>query len=571
LKQLLATAKEYIRTGKYKELLILLCPIGNEGKLARLQASLEGLYYYAEAAFLDENFKIAMGAMERFETALNSLEDQGNTGKDMKDIKAMGIVLNGASALYGPLEGREQGLRNLNRALAYGGIKPVWDVRIKYWLILADYQDYNVIDASRKLSELCPEEEALFSKPIEVLRRKVEERAKLDFRSLRSKRQAFVEIGDHDSWINQLCLNAEGTLVAVIYRDGALKVFHTETGKEAVTFSDNQVLYEEEKADEAGLAFSPDSRYLAVGLGVGLVKIYDLLEEKLHATLNCPGLDWEQLEDNAYYHEYTHVMFSTTGRYLIIVPTAASYDPQGDDGYPVPEPYRTFYCIDFNSGRTVLQHVFDDDSKIAAVAMSPDERLLAVGVFGKRVKVWDVESGVGSYEDEEFVWLGLPSRVGMTETIAFSHDSQTLLYAVRQAVRIVDMADNKHIEDIQLLERYVCCALHVDSQDHVVIARYRHNSPSIIVKYKIRNKEEAVLFSQERGDVDSIWIDEERGEMWVYTSPVLQVRAYANGELIKEYSPYRWSYSPYVISNSVSFSPKSGLAAISFETKIRLV
>lgn len=116
----------------------------------------------------------------------------------------------------------------------------------------------------------------------------------------------------------------------------------------------------------------------------------------------------------------------------------------------------------------------------------------------------------------------------------------------------------------------VCCALCLDSQDRIVVARYKHNAPSSIVRYRIGCDDEDVLIDHGAADVDHIWIDEERDEMWLYASPVVQVRKYSSGELIKTYDPYQWSYSPYKIVNSVSIAPKAGMAAISFGAKIRL-
>lgn len=572
MEQLLTAAKEYNSTGRYRDTLGLLGPVWNADSLnqedqGQRQTALCCLYYYAEAFVLGEQFTSARQAAERFETILTSAAEQEEIDRD---IRIMREVLQGIVSLFGPPEERKQGVRILGRSLTYGGLQPVWNIRVQYFLALADYLDFNVIDARRKLSAMPPEEEALFAEPIGELRCKIEERSRLDFEALRVERRAFVEIGEHSARIRQLCLNAEGTLAAARHQDGELKLLHTRSGREMVSFSDNKALFDEEKAAEAGLAFSPDSRYLAVGLGVGIVKVYDLKERKLHAAYACPGLDWEQLEVNAYYEEYTYVSFSASGRYLIIVPTAASYDPQGDDGYPIPGPYRSFYCIDFHSGRVVLQHTFDDESKIAAVAMSPDERRLAVGLFGRRMTVWDVEAGQCSYEEEDFVWLGLPSRVGMTQTIAFSRDSRKLFYAAGKAIRLVHLADGNRTEDIPMPGGWVCCALCLDSQDRIAAARYKHNAPSSVVRYRSVGDEEDVLIDSGAADVDSIWIDDERDEMWVYASPVVQVRTYSSGELVKTYDPYQWSYSPYMMSNSVSFAPKAGLAAISFGSKIRL-
>ncbi|NRG00537.1 hypothetical protein HRG14_21800 [Paenibacillus dendritiformis] len=120
------------------------------------------------------------------------------------------------------------------------------------------------------------------------------------------------------------------------------------------------------------------------------------------------------------------------------------YDPQGDDGYSIPEYYRTFYCIKFGSGQVVLQHTYED-GKIAAIQISPDELLLAVGLLG----VWDIASREVVAERDDFVWLGLPSHVGMTPTLSFTEDSKRLVDAAqRSLVHMIRLSEGNRIETV---------------------------------------------------------------------------------------------------------------------------
>ncbi|MCM3703089.1 WD40 repeat domain-containing protein [Paenibacillus macerans] len=530
---------------------------------------LHSLYFYVEAAILLGDCAKATQAARQFGEIYPIAND---TQERIGDTVHMKNMLQDMAFLYTKEREKEACLRSFGGSLEYGKLQPAWTSRIKYFLAFADYLDYNVIDARRKLSEITTEEAACFAGPIGELRHKVEERSRLDFKRLRERHQAFIELGDSEEWVVQVALNPDATLLAVMYSDGGLKVIRTDDGKEGCSFSDNRELFKEEKAYEAGLAFSPDSRYLVVGLGVGMVKVYDLLEKSLCKEYGCPGLDWEQLERNAYYEEYTYVTFSATGRYLIIVPTAGSYDPQGDDGYGIPEPYRTFYCMEFASGKVVLQHTFGENSKIAAIQISPDERLLAVGCFGQEITVWDMASCRTVYEGNIFVWLGLPSRVGMTQTISFGQDSKRLAYAARQAVRIIHLgeAEGNRTEDIPMPQNHVCCALCLDSQDRVIFAQYADHTSSRIVRVQSGSEGMEVLLDQDINDVDGIYVNEEQDELWIYDSPVVQLRTYSTGEPIQKYDPYQWSYSPYMISNQVSIQPQASMVAISHKTKVRL-
>ncbi|WP_334074936.1 WD40 repeat domain-containing protein [Paenibacillus sp. A14] len=575
MEHMLNKSREWNRTGRYADTIALWEPvlqdISSRNHLQHGTVILPGLYFYAEAAVLHGEFAKAAQAARQFEeiyrVAAEANRDELGEAVHMKNM------LQDMAFLFSREREKTDCLRSFGGSLEYGKPQPVWASRIKYFVALADYLDYNVVDAERKLSEISEEEAAFFAGPIDELRQKIKERSRLDYKSLRARHQAFIELGDYEEWIVQVSLNPDASLLAVMYRDGELKVLRTADGEEVCSFSDSKPLFQEEKAGEAGLAFSPDSRYLAVGLGVGIVKVYDFAKKELHAEYAYPGLDWEQLERNAYYEEYTYVAFSETGRYLLIVPTAGSYDPQGDDGYGIPEPYRTFYCVEFASGEVILQHTFSEKCKIAAVQMSADEQLLAVGCFGKDITLWDM-TGRAVYGEDDFVWLGLPSRVGMTQTVAFSRDSKKLAYASRQAVRIIhltgDDADAILTEDIPMPENSVCGALCWDSQDRVIFAQYRHNSPSRLLRYRSGSEGMEVLLDQGLYDVEGIYVSEQHEEMWIYDSPVVQVRNYTTGALVQKYDPYQWSYSSYMISNQVFIQPRASMAAISHKTKIRL-
>lgn len=577
MEQLLEKAMESNRSGRYADTIALWEPqllemgLGGDGPSSPKGSELlHALYFFAEAAvLLGESVKAAKAA-RRFEE-LYRIAAEANP-EELGEAVHMRNMLQDMAFLFTKEREKEVCLRSFGESLEFGKLPPFWTSRIQYFVALADYLDYNVVDAERKLSEISEEEAAFFAGPIDELRHNIQARKRLDYKSLRARHRAFIELGDYEEWVVQVSLNPDASLLAVMYKDGELKVLRTTDGNEVCSFSDSRPLFQGEKAGEAGLAFSPDSRYLAVGLGVGIVKVYDLAKKEPLTEYAYPGLDWEQLERNAYYEEYTYVTFSETGRYLIMVPTAASYDPQGDDGFGIPEPYRTFYCVEFASGEVVLQHTFPEGYKIAAVQMSSDERWLAAGCFGKDIKLWEMSTRLAVYENKDYVWLGLPSRVGMTQTVAFSRDSEKLAYASRQTVRIVHLAETDacRTEDIPMPEKSVCGALCWDSRERVIFAQYRHNTPSRLLRYRSGSEGMEVLLDKGLHDVEEIYVSEQHEEMWIYDMPAVQVINYTTGALVQKYDPDQWSYSRWVIFNKVAIRPEASMVAISHKTKVRL-
>ncbi|TKI55409.1 WD40 repeat domain-containing protein [Brevibacillus antibioticus] len=465
---------------------------------------------------------------------------------------------------------QEAAVRSLGRLSDRDGLDPGFASRCQYYLALADYRDYNVVDARQKLTAISGPSSSFFNQQLNQLHRKIDERSRLDFHELRRQHRAFIEIGEHDEWVENLCLNTDGSILAVMYRDGMLKLLSTSDGTEIASFEENISLYEEEKAEAVGLAFSPDSRYLAVGLGVGIVKVYDVEKKHIHTEYLYPGLDWEQLAQNSYYREYTHVSFSENGTYLVLVPTAEKYDAQADNGYPTPDYYGSFYVIEVLSGELVLQHTYHGE-KIAAIQISPDEKRLAVALFGKDIAVWDLSSSTTIAQYGDFVWLGNPSRMGMIDTIAFTKDSSKLVYAAKESFLIVfDIEWGFPIHTISLERWRNCCALFVDNQDAVVVAEYVHSDQSLIRKWQEGKENMDTMFSSANSDVNRIVVCEERDEIWIYSSPFVELRRYSTSELIKKYDPYQWSYSRYVIYNAVSINEHASIVAISHGNKIRL-
>ncbi|WP_189027492.1 hypothetical protein [Paenibacillus albidus] len=218
----------------------------------------------------------------------------------------------------------------------------------------------------------------------------------------------------------------------------------------------------------------------------------------------------------------------------------------------------------------VLQHTYKD-SKIAAIQVSSDEQLLAVGVFGGELAVWDLNSASRIARRDDFVWLGNPGWIGMTQTLAFSKDGRKLAYAaLDHSIGIIHSTGGLEDERIHLEQDRTCCALSMDSLGTVIFAEYNHYQPFYLSRWSSGQEIVQRLFTGTGMNVEEIVINEERDELWVNHSPRVEIRKYSTAELIKLYDPYLWKYSRFIRNNAVSISGQASLAAISHEGKIRL-
>ncbi|GGF88592.1 hypothetical protein GCM10010912_37270 [Paenibacillus albidus] len=217
-------------------------------------------YIYAEALIFSSRISEASDAA----AVLKELYEAGSERFGYaEDIYGCMEVITGIFALVQPDGDRREGLRKLGGILDRGHLPPNLTCRVQYYLAWADVQDYNLIDALCKLEGIGESGTPYEGRLVQELKRKIEALSELDFQALRREHRAFVEIGEEGARIMNLCLNAEGTLLAVMYSDGVLKLLNPEDGAELVLLAEARPLFRE-YTEYVSLAFSPCSRYLAV-------------------------------------------------------------------------------------------------------------------------------------------------------------------------------------------------------------------------------------------------------------------------------------------------------------------
>lgn len=536
--------------------------------------------YHAQALFLYMEARFLSGHVELVEKELLALFNKLNaSGRERygynESVNNLGQLIEGSMPLYQNKGSSLQVMNVLGELLERRHIQPEYRIRIQYYMALANIKDDNLVDARAKLAETIQSVETFWTAKVQELKDRIAHNEAVLGASNRADGPLFVEIGHGKTWVGATALSLDGSLCAAMYMDGALHIIRTADGIEIAAFMDNIPLFQEETVTNMGLTFSPDGRFLAVGLGVGIVKVYELVYNSLHAEHRHPGLYWEQLETNDYYQEYTHVTFSASGKYMALVPTAARYDPQGDDGFPIPPYYGAFYVIDLCTGDVLLEHKYAE-RKIGAISFSADERFIAIGLLGDEVAVWDLHSRSILAERDDFVWIGLADRVGMTQTLAFTSNGDKLVYASRRAtIAIIDLTGHEPDRLLPIYEdgKQVVCGLHVDANNRIVAAVLSgHYRGANLICMRISNDGSGaeVEWSEETRVVYDIVVNEEHDELWIVTESTAELRQYGTGEVVRSWNPFAWSYSYHVISSAISVSRQSGHVLIGYRDAVRL-
>jgi len=157
----------------------------------------------------------------------------------------------------------------------------------------------------------------------------------------------------HRSWVNAVAYGPDGRLLGSASSDGTVRV------------SDGLVVMEHlpKAAELRSLAFTPNSKLLAVGTRYGLVKVFDPQTGKEVVTLKGHAGDvWA-------------VAFSADGK------TLAS----GDGDWDRPGDIRLWDTATWKE-KGKLKHT----GEVLCLAFSPKKNLLAAGSWDKTVKVWDL-------------------------------------------------------------------------------------------------------------------------------------------------------------------------------------
>jgi WD40 repeat protein/serine/threonine protein kinase len=166
----------------------------------------------------------------------------------------------------------------------------------------------------------------------------------------------------HSATVDRVAFSPDGRQMATICQDGTFQVRDTRTNRELYTLEKQTVLLGSAGLCR-GVAYSPDSRYLAVARHNGVVRVWDAASGQLRQSFEGhKGPAW-------------HVAFSPDNR------TLASC---GSD--------RSVRLWDVVSGKA-LRVFAEHPAAVKGVAFRPDGRSVVAACDDGTVKVWDPDTG----------------------------------------------------------------------------------------------------------------------------------------------------------------------------------
>jgi len=442
-----------------------------------------------------------------------------------------------------------------------------------YGMIAVNLKEGNIIDAKSKLNELSE----LSSLPFCWQRRFLEIQQQIKAYQYTSQSQKntskvlFEEIADSDECqVISIAIHPDHITLAVLYSNGKLKLYDRVSGTELAVNSDNCANFHNEIYYNGQLVFTPDGQFVVLGLGIGVVQFYKTPTLEWVRTLNYPGLNWEQLDQNAYYEEYTYIKFSPSGNQMIVLPTAEYYDPQGDIGYQIPEPYGTFHILYSQSSELLLTHYYRD-KKINFVAFNEKEDLLAVGILGDRMDIWNIRTKKIILSRDDLVWIGLADQISEVRIITFLKNSNKLAYASKDgSIRIVDLNGNEPDQKIDLPVSGTIHALESDMKGKIIAAISLSSKNSAIYQYSIESYSIRCLCHMEDSYVKKVIIPSSTNHLWIVWTSRVELREYSTGTLLRVWDAHAWNYQYSVITCPSAIDVSAGLVVMGYQDRIRI-
>lgn len=253
---------------------------------------------------------------------------------------------------------------------------------------------------------------------------------------------------NHGSWVYDLALSRDGSLLATAGQDGTVKIWETASGRllTEIDADQNQV---------TGVAFHPDGMRLATSCADGTVKLWLVATGRLLAAIQ------------AHKAAAADVTFSPDGSRIV----SAGMDGTvgiwafalGQQGFRA-LPYIEAGNVDV-FGKPVLQMGL---AGVSTVAFSRDGKWLAIGSASGRARLLDATS--------EKVLVEFRGHTKSLQRIAFSPDGKLLATASYDGTaRIWDTSNGKELQRLRSTGWVLCVAfspdgrrLAVGSRDHTV-------------------------------------------------------------------------------------------------------
>lgn len=235
----------------------------------------------------------------------------------------------------------------------------------------------------------------------------------------------------HSSWVHALSWSPNGSKIASVGDDHALKIWNPETGKTLIT---NNTI------SSSALAWSPDGNVIAFvdANRANIILIENILTRKILFTYRDRGEAilalawspngnaivsgdndgtvqlWEVGKKNtrftSSYNSISAVAWSPNGSYIAL----ASFQD-------------TVEVLDAHSGKVVANYT-DHIGSVSAIAWSPDGSRIASASYDNTVRVWDARNG-----KTLFIYKG---HNGSVSAVAWSPDGNRIASSSENIIRI---------------------------------------------------------------------------------------------------------------------------------------
>lgn len=455
-----------------------------------------------------------------------------------------------------------------------------------FYLAQIEFEENNLIDATKYVSLANNYFGAGFyrEKLLELQRQIDLKKASISTTELRRKYKSFKQFGDENDCVaSTLCLNHNGSLAAVLYGDGILKIWDIINEKAVICFEDykkdlkssmhNGGLY-----DYKSITFSPDSKLVAVGLEQGKIMVFDLESKKLNFSYSLFPENYNACgREYGFYYEYTYIEFSQSGKYLIAVPAAYESDPEQISkikNWEVPEHLRKIFLLNHEEKRIVFEYAFEDKKKeIDFVGFDEKENIFVVAMYGQLI-AWNLKKFVQVYSDNDYEGTcnGKKSIVFCTEPLAF-------IYPISdRRIKVVKYTYNNDVFDFSYNiitnenKEQSIKALTVDMEQRKLIAMVScscGNCESYLRIWNMSDFREVKSIKMKTGNVDEIIINKSLDELWLFNGRYIEIIQYSIFQSIKEINLNDWGSNVSTFSRIPCKSKNGEHIAIDYENFVR--
>jgi WD40 repeat protein len=221
------------------------------------------------------------------------------------------------------------------------------------------------------------------------------------------------------------------------------------------------------------------------------------------------------------------------------------------------------------------------EGKIGSVAVSPDNGYLAVGVFGKSIKIWSLGTKEVLYSAEDFGRISAPRNIGMRGLIVYCGQSQFAYATNNASIKVISLSVKNAAISCTSMEtgngfiknkkHYVSGMAYSQSDNTLILSLAQHDygAPPYLIKCSYPDMEVLAKTEVRKHFVRDMSVNQANNCIFILYEPTVEVRALDTLKPIDEYDPYQWFDSRYMLGNPAAVSKSGNSMVISNEGLFR--